>query len=136
MSIVLDSSATLAWYFEDERTDSLTDLLHHVAEAGAVAPALWRFEVANGLWAAMRRKRIDGAYRDRALANLAALGVEIDMEGHDHAWSATVWLSDRYGLTVYDAAYVELAQRRRLALATLDAALAQAARSAGVTLLL
>ncbi len=49
MSLVVDSSMTLAWYFEDEKTDESTAVLHRVVEAGAVVPALWRLEVANGL---------------------------------------------------------------------------------------
>ena len=68
-----------------------------------------------------------------APCNLAALNVEID-EGCDvQVWSATVRLADLYRLTVYDAAYLELAQRTRFPLATLDAVLATAARAAGVT---
>lgn len=134
MILVLDSSAALAWHFEDERTEEALALLNRVAESGAVAPALWQYEVANGLQVAMRRKRIDAAYRDRALANLAALDVAIDKDSDTHAWSATVRLAERHDLTVYNAAYLELAQRRRLPLATLDLALARAARAEGVEL--
>lgn len=132
MSVVLDSSVTLAWHFEDESTDATRALLNRVADAGAVAPSLWRFEVANGLQMAVRRNRIDIAYRDRSLTSLAALDIRIDAESDGHVWSATVRLAEVHGLTVYDAAYLELAQRRRLPLATLDAALAKAASAAGV----
>jgi predicted nucleic acid-binding protein len=66
------------------------------------------------------------------LGNLAALDIEIDEESDAQVWSATVQLADRYRLTVYDAAYLELAQRSRLPLATLDVALATAAQAAGV----
>jgi predicted nucleic acid-binding protein len=133
VTLVLDSSIALAWHFEDEQTQAVRAVLLDVAEGGAVAPGLWRFEVANGLQMALRRGRIDAALRDRALGNLAALNVEID-EGCDvQVWSATVRLADLYRLTVYDAAYLELAQRTRCPLATLDAVLATAARAAGVT---
>jgi len=133
---VLDSSATLAWYFEDELTDALRALLKKIANSSAVAPSLWRFEVANGLQMAVRRKRIDAAYRDKSLINLAALPIHIDAECDSQVWTATVRLATNHGLTVYDAAYPELAQRRRLPLATLDMALAAAAKAAAVPLAL
>ena len=69
---------------------------------------------------------------ETALAKLAELNVAVDEECLAHAWSATVRLADRHNLTVYDASYLELAQRRRLPLATLDAALGQAARAEGI----
>jgi predicted nucleic acid-binding protein len=132
VTLVLDGSATLAWCFEDESTSALDALMLRVANDGAIAPALWRIEVANGLQMALRRKRIDEAYRDATLSRLATLDIRIDPDGDMHVWSSAVQLASRYGLTVYDACYLELAQRRRLPLATLDAALARAARQAGV----
>ena len=132
MSLVLDGSAALAWCFDDESTAAIDAVMLKVANEGAVTPSLWRFEVANGLQTAMRRKRIDQSYRDRMLAHLAALNIRVDAESDSYVWSATAQLATLHGLTVYDAAYLELAQRRRLPLATLDAALAKAARQAGV----
>ncbi len=132
MSLVLDGSAALAWCFDDESTAPVDAIMLKVANEGAVTPSLWRFEVANGLQTAIRRKRIDVAYRDRMLDNLAALNIRIDAESDSYVWSATAQLAAVHGLTVYDAAYLELAQRRRLPLATLDAALARAAEQAGV----
>lgn len=132
MSLVLDGSVALSWYFEDERTVESHSVLDQVSERGALVPPHWRLEVANGLQVAIRRKRIDAAFRDRALANLAMMTIEVDPESHAYAWSACVWLSDVHGLTAYDAAYLELAERRRLALATLDLSLARAARAEGI----
>ena len=132
MTLVLDSSTTLAWQFEDEHSEQTLRVLEHVVDAGAVVPPLWRYEVANGLQMAVRRGRIDAARRHRMLDGLGTLDIVIDDESPAHAWSATLTLSDLYGLTVYDAAYLELAQRLRLPLATLDRALAEAARRAGV----
>ena len=129
MSLVIDSSITLAWYFEDEAGEASDAVLRRVVMEGAVAPPLWRFEVANGLQMAVRRRRIDKAYRNRTLVDLAGLEIAIDPESDAYAWSASVQLSERHRLTIYDAAYLELAQRRRLQLATLDAALARAARA-------
>ena len=133
MSMVLDSSATLAFLLEDEQTPAISALFDKVVQNGAVVPFLWHLEVANSLTVSVRRKRIPLAVRDQLLNHLAKFDIEIDGETHLHAWSATVKLADLHGLTIYDAAYLELAQRRRLPLATLDAALATAARQSGVT---
>ena len=134
MSFVLDSSMTLAWYFEDERTEERTAVLHRVTAEGAIVPAHWRLEVLNGFQAALRRQRIDRAYRDASLVDLEALLITIDSETNLSAWTTTLQLSDRLGLTAYDAAYLELALRRRLPLATLDGDLIHAARSENVPL--
>ena len=132
MSIVIDASTTLAWVFDDESTPSIDTLFDAVASDGAVVPGLWQLEVANGLQMAIRRGRIDKAYREQALERLGRLNIEIDLETSTHAWGATLRLADRSGLTPYDAAYLELAQRRRLPLATLDRRLGQAATEAGI----
>ena len=134
MSLVIDSSMTLAWYFEDEKTELSLAVLRRVADAGAIVPALWRLEVLNGLQVAVRRGRIDSAYRDASLADLQSLVIAIDPATNRQAWSATLRLCERFGLTPYDAAYLELAQRRQLPLATLDAALIRAARADNVQL--
>ena len=128
MSLIIDSSITLAWYFIDEQTAASRAVLKQVVENGAIVPTLWRFEVANALQMAIRRKRIDIGFRERALAHLGKLEIAVDSESDAQAWSASLKLSERHGLTVYDAAYLELAQRRRLSLATLDAALVRAGR--------
>jgi predicted nucleic acid-binding protein len=133
--LVLDPSLTLSWYFEDERTPIGDALLDQVVENGAVVPALWRLEVANGFQMAIRHKRIDAAYRDNALAELATMPITVDAETDAHAWSSTLRLSDRFRLTPYDAVYLELAQRRELPLATLDKQLRAAATGLGVRLL-
>ena len=134
MRLVIDSSMTLAWYFEDERTEASLAVLRQVADAGAIVPALWRLEVLNGLLVAVRRRRIDRAYMDMSLADLQSLVIAIDPGTNHQAWSATLRLCDRFGLTPYDAAYLELAQRRQLPLATFDDALMRAARTDKVPL--
>ena len=134
MSLVVDSSMTLAWYFEDENTEACTAILHRVADQGAIVPALWRLEVLNGLQVALRRGRITAAYRDASLADLQALVIAIDPATNQQAWSETLRLCERFGLTAYDAAYLELAQRRQLPLATLDNELIRAARAENVPL--
>jgi predicted nucleic acid-binding protein len=133
LSLVLDTSLTLSWYFEDERTPAADVVLDRVVDQGAVVPALWKLEVANGFQVAIRRKRIDVQFRDDAISQLAAMPIVMDMETATFAWTTTLQLADRYQLTPYDAAYLELAQRRKLPLATLDSALRTAARAAGVS---
>ena len=135
MSVVIDSSITLAWLFEDERSTAADAVLDQVTESGAVAPSLWRLEVANALQMAVRRKRIDAAFRDASLADLRSLVVTIDPETDQHAWASTLLLAERFRLTLYDAAYLELAQRLRLPLASLDQELRAAGNDLGVTLL-
>jgi predicted nucleic acid-binding protein len=134
VSLILDCSMTLSWYFEDERTAARIGILNQVADDGAVVPVLWRLEVLNGLQVAVRRGRITIAYRDASLADLRALAIAIDPRTSRQAWSATLRLSDRLGLTLYDAAYLELALRRQLPLATLDRELARAAEAQSVSL--
>jgi predicted nucleic acid-binding protein len=131
VSLVLDPSLALSWYFEDERTAEADAVLDRVVEEGAVVPALWRLEIANGLQMALRCKRIDAAFRDNALAELAAMAINVDGETDAQAWSATLRLSDQFRLTVYDAVYLELARRRPSPLATLDQALRAAAQAIG-----
>ena len=135
MSIVVDASMALAWSFDDERTPTIEGVLNRVIENGAVVPGLWRLEVANSLRSAIKRGRIDREFRDETLQDLSELPIQVDPDTSSHAWSATLGLSDRYGLTPYEAAYLELAQRRRIPLATLDAALALSAAQAGVELI-
>jgi predicted nucleic acid-binding protein len=111
---MIDASLTMAWYFEDESTRETEELL------GSVVPAHWRLEVANALQMAMRRHRIDAVYRDDSLAELAVMPITIDDDTNSYAWSTTLRLAERFSLTLYDAAYLELARRRSLPLATLD----------------
>jgi predicted nucleic acid-binding protein len=135
MSIVLDCSATLAWVYGDETTDAVHAVFQAVGSEGAWVPALWRLEVANVLEMGVRRGRHDAAFRDATLADLAALPIWLDPETDMHAWGATARLAARHGLTLYDAAYLELARRRDLPLATLDRDLRAAAAAEDVPLL-
>jgi predicted nucleic acid-binding protein len=134
VSLVIDSSMTLAWYFEDEKTAASIAVLSRVVEEGAFVPALWHLEVLNGLQAAVRRGRITTTYRDASLNDLQALVIAIDPDTNRQAWTATLRLCERFGLTAYDAAYLELALRRQLPLATLDGELVKAARAENISL--
>lgn len=135
VSPVLDSSLCLAWCFADERTAEVLAVRERVIEAGAIVPPLWRYEVANALLMAQRRKRIDERQRTALLEMLGAFGIDEDRTPEGDPWATTVRLADLHQLTVYDAAYLELAQRRRLPIATLDEALRIAARKTAVNVL-
>ena len=134
MSLVLDSSITLAWFFEDERSERADGVMRQVASKGAVVPSLWRLEIANAFQSAVRRKRISAAFRDASFADLRSFPIAVDSETDRHAWGATLALADRSRLTLYDAAYLELAQRLRLPLASLDQGLRAACRTLRVAL--
>ena len=135
MSLVLDSSATLAWIYGEETTAAIRQVFDQVADNGAVVPALWRLEVGNSLTIAVRRGRIDADFRQAALADLALLDITADQYTDARAWGETLTLADRFRLTLHDAAYLELAHRRALPLATLDGDLRAAAGALGVSLL-
>jgi predicted nucleic acid-binding protein len=102
---------------------------------GATVPGLWRLEIASGLRTAIRRKRIDEGFRKRAIAQLARLPINVDPTPIATPGTTTLYLADRCALTPYDAAYVELAQRLTLPLATLDEPLRAAATDFGIRLL-
>lgn len=135
MSLVLDSSVTLAWLFPDESTLAAQQVLDRVAASRAWVPSLWALEVGNSLQMAIRRKRIDAAFRDVSLEDLAMLTIQVDPDTHGFAWTDTLKLADQHQLTLYDAAYLELAQRLSLPLASLDRDLRSAASRLGVPLL-
>jgi len=135
MSLVLDSSVTLAWLYSEETSAAAVHVLDLVNRRGAWVPSLWRLEVANILEMGVRRRRHDATFRDATLTDLALLPISTDSETDAHAWGTTLRLAERHRLTVYDAAYLELAIRRRLPLASLDAELRSAARDENVALL-
>lgn len=135
MSLVLDSSVTLAWVYGSETTPAILHVLELVGDAGALVPSLWPLEVANILEIGVRRNRHDAAFRDATLADLALLPIKIDPDTERYAWSTTLRLAEHHRLTLYDAAYLELALRRRLPLASLDRELRAAAIAENVVLL-
>jgi len=135
VTLVVDASMAIAWLFADERSATPQEVLRQVAAEGAYAPSLWKLEVANVLRGAVRRKRCDAKYAARSLQRLERLQITIDAETDTHAWGRTRQLSEKYDLTMYDAAYLELAIRRVGSLASRDAALAAAARKAGLEVL-
>ncbi|MDR2001180.1 MAG: type II toxin-antitoxin system VapC family toxin [Zoogloeaceae bacterium] len=135
MTFVVDSSVALTWCFEDEATPTADALLAQLTDGGAFAPSLWPLEVLNVLMTAQRRGRMTPEARRDRIAFLRGLPITLDTETAAQTWTASNRLAERYGLTLYDAAYLELAQRLDLPLATLDADLRTAASALGVPLL-
>ena len=134
---VLDCSATLPWVFASEATPATDALLDALAAGGkAWVPALWHLELANVLLAAQRRGRMDKAGMEKLFSTLGMFDIEVDGATITEAWSKTLALAESFNLTLYDAAYLELALRRGLPLATLDTALRGALRKAGGSSLL
>ena len=135
MSLVVDNSVALTWCFEDERTPATAALLEQVGELGGFAPMLWPLEALTGLLVAERRDRLDASRRGRLAGFLHALPITLDANTANQAWTATARLAERFGLSGYDAAYLELAQRDRLPLARLDCELRSAAAALGLSVL-
>ena len=132
---VLDASVALAWFVPDEGGGWAGSLLDCVTEDGAAVPGLWPLEVGNALLQAERRGRVTAAQRTGALGAIGGLPIEVDAETALRAWSETLGLAERFTLTLYDATYLELAQRRSLPLASLDRDLCAAGKALGLDLL-
>ena len=135
MSLVLDCSVTAAWVFVDETTEEVGQIFERVCEQGGWVPLLWRPEVANVLEMGVRRGRCGRGFVVDTLTDLEKLPITEDGDTSRHAWSSTLDLAARHQLTVYDAAYLELAIRRSLPLASIDKELRAAAERERVTLL-
>jgi predicted nucleic acid-binding protein len=135
-SFVLDSSVALAWFFPAEHSPETDALLRGLGDGGqAVVAALWSLEVTNVLLGAERARKRTAADSARFQALLEKLPLEIDTETHLRASSTIASLARKHGLTSYDAAYLELAMRRGIPLASLDKELRTAAKAEGVPLL-
>lgn len=133
--LVLDASVPLAWCFEDESA-ALPERILDALETGAemLTPAIWPFEVANALLMAERRKRITTAQATAFLQRISKLPILVEPISPHRAFEHILQVARQYQRSEYDAAYVDLALREALPLATLDAKLRRAARSAGLTL--
>jgi predicted nucleic acid-binding protein len=132
MPIVIDASIAMAWSFPDERDEESMAAGQHVLRERGVVPALWRWEIQNVLRNAEKRGRIDAAGVAEILGALRAMPLTVDVFAPDLEFGAELQLARRFSLTVYDAAYLELAVRRGYPLATKDAALRAAAAELGL----
>lgn len=130
MNFVADCSIAMAWLLKDEATEETDEVLDLLGRgASAVVPALWRWEVSNVLLMAERRRRITKGEVNSHLSLLGSLPIVPDEMATNQAWNSTYLLAQKHGLTSYDAAYLEVALRRGLPLASLDSQLRQAAKA-------
>lgn len=128
--VVVDCSITVSWFFGDEKNEFADRILANAAETEIWVPAIWTLEFANVLLGARKRKRITGEYHQAILNHAARLPIRVD--NTVTPINEVTELAIQYGLTSYDAAYLECAIRRNLELATLDKDLKSAANKAGV----
>ncbi|HEY9085188.1 MAG TPA: type II toxin-antitoxin system VapC family toxin [Candidatus Tyrphobacter sp.] len=135
MNLVVDASSALAWSIEDERDDQAEALLHRVVREGAIVPAIWPFEIQNGLRNAVRRRRITEADAQAITSDMADLPIRIADASERPQFHGVLDLAFRFELSVYDAAYVDVALRHDGRLVTRDARLAEVARSLGVAMI-
>lgn len=132
MAFVLDASIALCWAFDEEVHPRADLAMVRLSEDEAVVPSLLWFEVRNTLIVNERRGRLAVEDSHRFLWRLSQLPLRVDREPVE---GGVLGLARKHKLTVYDAAYLELAQRESLQLATLDSDLIRAARAEGVPLL-
>lgn len=129
--IVIDNSVVLCWCLADE-SDPLADkAMRRVVENGAVVPGIWWYELRNALIVNERRGRLDAADTVAILTDLGEMSISVDQE-HDDV--TILSLARRHALSVYDAAYIEVALRRGLPLASFDRRLGQAAAARHIAL--
>ena len=134
-SFVADVSVAIGWVHPGQATTYTAALLDAIADGAAIeVPALWPLEVANALTVLVRRKRLTEAERQIGLGWLRGLPLRADHEMATLAFSRLSELASAHLLSIYDAAYLELAQRRKLALACTDGPLRKAAKQSGVSL--
>ena len=129
--VVLDASVTVSWLLEDEMDPQAELVSERVVRDGALVPQLWHLEVRNALVVAERRGRIGADGLDERIRVLRGLPVMTDIEPDLDAVST---IARVYGLSVYDAVYVELARRHDTVVATLDDRLGRAAVAEGLSL--
>ena len=137
MSIVLDNSVTMRWCFGDGSSGDLdyaAKLARALRTETAEVPAIWGLEVANVLARAESTGKLPASMMSTFLSTLRKMRIHPDPETATHALTDTLSLARKYKLSAYDAAYLELAMRKQLPLATLDVDLRKAAKRADVTI--
>jgi predicted nucleic acid-binding protein len=134
-AFVADASVAIGWVHPGQATPATAAMLEAIADGATVhVPAIWPLEVANALTVLMRRRKLTRDERRSALEWLRGLRVSVDHEMAVLAFSRLSELATTHGLSAYDATYLELAQRRGLALACKAGPLRNAARKADVAL--
>lgn len=134
-AFIIDSSITMAWCFLEEQTEATTEVRNRLDGEAAAAPAILLLEVTNVLFQAEKRGRITPSLASDFIEVLQKMKLEVDYDGAARCFEHVLPLCRRHGLTAYDAAYLELAIRTGLPLATLDGRLRSAASEHGIKLL-
>jgi len=129
---VVHNSVVMSWCFEDEGNNYAEAVLESLESAAAFVPAIWPLEVGNVLLGAERKKRLSPASVVRFLALLSGLPITVEQETPERMLKEIVSLAREYGLSTYDASYLDLAMRFDLPLATQDTSLAKAAKKCKV----
>ena len=132
MRVVVDSTITVAWLFENEANSVSEAVLDQLVNSDAVVPAVWQLEVTNALLDAQSHGRLSEAQAIRFLALLDHLPITVDHSGDDT--TAVHAAARQHNLSAYQASYLVLAERLALPLVTSDGVLAGAARRAGASL--
>ena len=133
--LVLDASVALSWCFKNEATAAADSVLERLATATASVPAIWHLEIANVLALSERRGWVTPASSAEFIALLETLAIHVDEETPSRALGRVLDLAREERLTAYDAAYLELAMRLGLPLASKDADLCDAAEHLGVSVI-
>ncbi|WP_298192361.1 type II toxin-antitoxin system VapC family toxin [Metallibacterium sp.] len=130
MPFVIDNSVVCGWFLANQSTDYTEAIARRLLDDGAIAPGLWPLELANVLRTACKRGAMIASQAREVAEQIAALPIAVDAQ--PPTTQAILALALRYDLSSYDAAYLELALRLQLPIATQDTALAEAAMAAGV----
>ena len=132
-NLVIDASVALAWYFPDENANDALLVLEELRHRNAIVPGHWHLEITNAILMGQRRQRLAAADVSRFLGLLSGLALAVDPFTAQRSLSHIMPLAKANALSAYDAAYLELAMREGLGLATLDRKLGEAAKASGVS---
>jgi predicted nucleic acid-binding protein len=132
--IVIDASVALAWCFPDEASDYADSVLFAVEDQSVIVPAIWALEVANALLVGERRKRIRPLEIRRFVELVSGLSIVEDRQLFSNTVGNVLPLAKEHGLSAYDAAYLDVAARRDIPLATLDSTLEKACIAVGINI--
>ena len=132
---VIDCSVSASWCLKDEGNERAERVLDLLTEGEALVPSLWLIEMTNALVVAERKGRISDADATRSIELIQSLPIHVDPFGELNLHVIRM-LAKEYGLTAYDACYLELAQRTGSAIATLDQSLLAAAKKCGIPVII
>ena len=131
MLFVLDNSVSMRWLFKDGTEADLLyaeQVLEALKEGSSVVPGVWWLEVSNVIARAEAQQLLPETQSRKFLDTLQKMPITVDSSPVEQLWEQTLHLARKFKISAYDAAYLELAIRQKIVLATLDTDLARAAR--------